>query len=37
MNVENIVVTIVMMKKRKREDSMKVLEKPIPKGLLAIN
>ena len=37
MNVEKIVVTIVMMKKRKREDSIKVLEKPIPKGLLVIN
>jgi len=37
MNVEKIVVTIVIMKKRKSEDSMKVLEKPILKGLLVIN
>ena len=37
MNVEKIVVTMVMMKKRKSEESTKVLEKPIPKGLLVIN
>jgi len=37
MNVEKIVVTIVIMKKRKSEDSKKVLEKPILKGLLVIN